>query len=86
MYGSACVTLNLYRLASGLVAKNRALGLQPHVIFLKTQPEPHVYKSNVTHRAIHFNYYLFTACAALGTEVQLKHKLSEATGTSIDVR
>ena len=49
-----CVTLDLFALASGLIAKNRALSLRPHVLFLSTRLEARAYKSNVTCRAIHW--------------------------------
>ena len=48
------VTLDLSTLASGLVAKNRPLGLRPRALFLATRPEARAYKSNVTRRAIHY--------------------------------
>ena len=45
-----CVTSDLYALAPGLVAKNRALSLWPCALFLATRPGAHAYKSDVTRR------------------------------------
>ena len=52
------VTLDLSALASGLVYKNRALGLWPRVLFLSTRLEARAYKSNVIHTEPYINYYL----------------------------
>ena len=42
------VTSDLSVLGFGLIAKNSALGLRPRVLFLVTQPQPRMDKSNVT--------------------------------------
>ena len=42
------VTLDLSVLASGLVAKNRTLGLRPRVLFLPTRPQARTDKSDDT--------------------------------------
>ena len=41
-----CALSDLSTLASGLVTKNRALGLWPHALFLATRPEARADKSD----------------------------------------
>ena len=43
--------LDLSALASGQVAKNRALGLQPRALFFATRPEASADKSNSAQRS-----------------------------------